>query len=85
MPANQQPGEEKQTKPVLPDEHLLALLVCPLTKEPLVLKNNGPDATPELVSVAAHIAYPIRDGIPIMLEEEARLLTEEERQAYKNI
>ena len=51
-----------------PDPKLLEILVCPKTKQPLVWdeKNN------ELISRAAKLAYPIRDGIPIMLEEEAR-------------
>ncbi len=51
-----------------PDPKLLEILVCPKTKQPLVWdeKNN------ELISHAAKLAYPIRDGIPIMLEEEAR-------------
>ena len=50
------------------DPKLLEILVCPKTKQPLVWdeKNN------ELISRAAKLAYPIRDGIPIMLEEEAR-------------
>ncbi len=50
------------------DEKLLDILVCPLTKDRLVLdkKNN------ELISKAAGLAYPIKDGIPIMLPDEAR-------------
>ena len=50
------------------DRKLLEILVCPLTKGPLEF-----DATKqELVSRSAKLAYPIRDGIPIMLPEEAR-------------
>jgi uncharacterized protein YbaR (Trm112 family) len=56
------------------DKKLLDLLVCPVTKGPLVYdRERG-----ELLSKAARLAYPIRDGIPIMLEDEARELTEEE-------
>ena len=50
------------------DPKLLEILVCPLTKEPLEY-----DATAqELISRRAGLAYPIRDGIPIMLTDEAR-------------
>jgi uncharacterized protein YbaR (Trm112 family) len=56
------------------DKKLLELLVCPVTKGPLIYdKERG-----ELVSKSARLAYPIRDGIPVMLEEEARELSEEE-------
>ena len=52
------------------DPRLLEILVCPLTKGPLRY-----DATAqELISDGAHLAYPIRDGIPIMLIDEARRL-----------
>jgi uncharacterized protein YbaR (Trm112 family) len=54
------------------DPKLLELLVCPLTKGPL---DYDADAQ-ELISRQAKLAYPIRDGIPIMLPEEARALTE---------
>ncbi|GEP10653.1 Trm112 family protein [Methylobacterium gnaphalii] len=54
------------------DPKLLELLVCPLTKDSLDY-----DATrQELISRSAKLAYPIRDGIPIMLPEEARTLTD---------
>lgn len=53
-----------------PDPKLLELLVCPLTKAPLTFDR----ARGELVSKAAKLAYPIRDGIPIMLPSEARAL-----------
>lgn len=54
------------------DPKLLELLVCPLTKETL----DYDAARQELISRGAKLAYPIRDGIPIMLPEEARPLTE---------
>ena len=54
------------------DPKLLELLVCPLTKETL----EYDAARQELVSRRAKLAYPIRDGIPIMLPEEARQLTD---------
>jgi uncharacterized protein YbaR (Trm112 family) len=52
------------------DPKLLEILVCPLTKSPL----RYDKAAQELVSEQAHLAYPIRDGIPIMLVDEARRL-----------
>lgn len=56
------------------DTKLLELLVCPVTKGPLTW-NPGKQ---ELVSHSARLAYPVRDGIPILLESEARVLTDEE-------
>ncbi|MBV8703679.1 MAG: Trm112 family protein [Acetobacteraceae bacterium] len=56
--------------PVPVDPRLLEILVCPLTKGPLEYDR----ARGELVSRKAGLAYPIRDGIPIMLPEEARPL-----------
>jgi uncharacterized protein YbaR (Trm112 family) len=56
------------------DTKLIELLVCPVTKGPLRLNRE----TQELVSRSARLAYPIRDGIPVLLENEARELTEEE-------
>ena len=50
------------------DPKLLEILVCPLTKGPLVYD----PAADELISKQAGLAYPIRDGIPIMLVDEAR-------------
>ena len=52
------------------DPKLLEILVCPLTKTPLTYDRERH----ELVSDAAKLAYPIRDGIPIMLADEARKL-----------
>ena len=56
------------------DPRLLEMLVCPLTKTALVYDAERQ----ELVSRAARLAYPIRDGIPIMLADEARQLDESE-------
>jgi hypothetical protein len=56
------------------DKKLLEILACPVTKGPLIYDKSKQ----ELISKAARLAYPIRDGIPVMLEEEARPLTQEE-------
>ena len=56
------------------DIKLLDMLVCPVTKGPLVYERQ----TQELLSRSARLAYPVRDGIPVLLEHEARVLTEEE-------
>jgi uncharacterized protein YbaR (Trm112 family) len=56
------------------DTKLLELLVCPVTKGPLAYDREKQ----ELVSRSARLAYPIRDGLPVMLENEARTLTDEE-------
>jgi len=58
-----------------PDRKLLQLLVCPVTRMPLKYDRERN----ELVSKAAGLAYPIRGGVPIMLEGEARELSEAER------
>jgi hypothetical protein len=52
------------------DPRLLEILVCPVTKGPLSYDR----AAQELISASARLAYPIRDGIPIMLPDEARAL-----------
>lgn len=52
------------------DSKLLEILVCPLCKGPLLWKKDAN----ELVCKADRLAYPVRDGIPVMLEEEARAL-----------
>ena len=57
------------------DPKLLEILVCPMTKGPLVYDR----ARQELISKQAGLAYPIRDGIPIMLPGEARELSDDER------
>lgn len=54
------------------NNRLLDILVCPVTKGRVVLKNN------ELWSLQAALAYPIQDGIPVMIEENARSLSNEE-------
>ena len=59
------------------DKHLLDILVDPVTKGPLVYDKKRQ----ELLSRAARLAYPIRDGIPVMLPEEARELSSEEVEA----
>ncbi len=62
------PMSETSERPV--DPRLLEILICPLTKQKLRYDR----ARNELISDAAGLAYPIRDGIPIMLPEEARPL-----------
>lgn len=57
------------------DEKLLAILVCPVSKAPLEYDREKE----ELVCRASGLAYPVRDGIPVMLEEEARPLTADEK------
>jgi uncharacterized protein YbaR (Trm112 family) len=69
-------GTEDQGEPRAPvasgrsDPRLLELLVCPLTRDTLVYDAERQ----ELISRAAKLAYPIRDGVPIMLPDEARKL-----------
>jgi len=57
------------------DPKLLEILVCPLTKSTLIYDRERQ----ELISKKAGLAYPIRDGIPVMLPDEARALDESER------
>ncbi|MGH8398278.1 MAG: Trm112 family protein [Gammaproteobacteria bacterium] len=57
------------------DAKLLEILVCPLCKGPLLYHKSEN----ELICKADKLAYPIRDGIPVMLEEEARELKPEEK------
>lgn len=64
------PNEATKPKAQAVDPKLLEILVCPVTHKPL----RYDAARQELISDAAHLAYPIRDGIPIMLPEEARPL-----------
>ncbi|QTD44713.1 Trm112 family protein [Ottowia testudinis] len=59
------------------DAKLLELLVCPVTKGPLDFDRDKS----ELISRSARLAYPVRDGIPVMLESEARTLPDEELDA----
>jgi uncharacterized protein YbaR (Trm112 family) len=56
------------------DTRLLELLVCPVTKGPLEYNREQQ----ELISHSARLAYPVRDGIPVLLETEARVLSDEE-------
>jgi uncharacterized protein YbaR (Trm112 family) len=56
------------------DTKLLELLVCPVTKGPLDYDREKQ----ELISRSARLAYPVRDGLPVLLESEARTLTDEE-------
>jgi uncharacterized protein YbaR (Trm112 family) len=56
------------------DKRLLDILVCPVTKAPLSFDAERQ----ELLCKASRLAYPVRDGIPVMLEEEARALSDEE-------
>jgi uncharacterized protein YbaR (Trm112 family) len=65
-----EPGPETPAPQARIDPKLLEILVCPLTKG--VLEYDA--ARQELISRSARLAYPIRDGIPIMLPEEARKL-----------
>jgi uncharacterized protein YbaR (Trm112 family) len=66
-------ADEPASAPPQIDRRLLELLVCPLTKQTL----DYDAAAQELISRAARLAFPIRDGIPIMLPEEARPLLDE--------
>ena len=59
------------------DKSLLDILVCPVTKAPLEWREDRN----ELWCRASRLAYPVRDGIPVMLEDEARPLTTEELDA----
>ena len=56
------------------DPKLLQILVCPVTKGPLIYNKS----TNELISKSARLAYPIKDGIPVLLEDEARKLNDDE-------
>lgn len=56
------------------DPKLLEILVCPLCKRPLIHRKEAQ----ELICKACRLAFPIRDGIPVMLEEEARRLPADE-------
>ena len=62
------------------DKKLLDILVCPVTKGPLIYDKKNQ----ELISESARLAYPIKDGIPVMLEDEARTLTDEEIENLKD-
>jgi uncharacterized protein len=68
LPRNSTAKEETMATPSEVDRKLLERLVCPLTKGPLIYDREKQ----ELISKQAKLAYPIRDGIPIMLVDEAR-------------
>ena len=70
MPPDRPTAPAGAVDPKHVDPKLLEILVCPLTKGPLEYDS----AKQELISRKAKLAYPIRDGIPIMLPEEARRL-----------
>lgn len=57
------------------DKKLLQILVCPVTKAPL----DYDETAQELVCKASGLAYPVRDGIPVLLADEARVLTADEK------
>lgn len=63
-----------ETTPARVDPRLLELLICPVTRQPLSYDKDAQ----ELISQKARLAYPIRDGLPIMLESEARSLDPED-------
>lgn len=58
------------------DHRLISLLVCPLCKGPLTLLRDGEQHPVELACHADRLAFPIRDGMPVMLESEARPLAD---------
>jgi uncharacterized protein len=73
-PAQTTPQPAPGTSAPRVDPRLLELLVCPRSKTSLIYD----EAAQELISRAAGLAYPIREGIPVMLEEEARALSDDE-------
>lgn len=60
------------------DTRLLGILVCPLCKGPLTLQRDQDGRPQELICPADRLGFPVRDGIPVMLEGEARQLPPEE-------
>lgn len=62
------------------DKKLLSILVCPVSKAPLIHDQEQN----ELVCTASGLAYPIRDDIPVMLESEARQLSLEEKEKFQS-
>jgi uncharacterized protein YbaR (Trm112 family) len=71
LPANAEPGAEPELEV---DPRLLEVLVCPVSRGPLEYDREKR----ELISRGAKLAYPIRDGVPVMLPQEARDLAEGE-------
>ena len=68
--AESEPGEDRWHEASVIDPRLLEILVCPLSKTTLEYDRGRQ----ELISRAARLAFPIRDGIPIMVPDEARVL-----------
>jgi uncharacterized protein YbaR (Trm112 family) len=62
------------------DKKLLDVLVCPVTKSSLQYDKDKQ----ELIAVASGLSYPVRDGIPVMLESEARTLSADEKVQWKS-
>jgi uncharacterized protein YbaR (Trm112 family) len=60
------------------DHRLIDMLVCPVCKGPLTLRRDASQRPTELICPADRLAFPLRDGIPLMLESEARALPAEE-------
>jgi len=69
-----EPHDLTLAEPVEVDPRLLEVLICPMTRSPLTYDR----AKGELISKSARLAYPVRDGVPIMLVEEARVLGDDE-------
>jgi len=63
------------------DPRLLEILVCPLCKGKLVYRRDASSGRDELICKADRLGYPVKDGIPVMIEEEARKLPPEEEVA----
>lgn len=61
------------------DQELLSILVCPVSKTALMVSEDGS----ELCCIASGLAYPVRDGIPVLLAEEARELDDAELEALR--
>jgi uncharacterized protein YbaR (Trm112 family) len=61
------------------DKKLLSILVCPATNAPVEYNQEKQ----ELQCVASGLAYPVRDGIPVMLESEARQMSEDEKESLR--
>ncbi len=75
MTQDSQINDTSEQKPQEIAKELLDILVCPLTKAPLIYDKQAN----ELISKSANLAYPIHNGIPIMLPSEARNLTEPDK------
>ncbi len=69
-----EPHDLTLIEPAEVDPRLLEVLICPMTRSPLTYDR----AKGELISKSARLAYPVRDGVPIMLVEEARVLGDDE-------